>query len=229
VVEKVKVGAEMNALSQEFELTVEGRQIEEAVASVFHTLLLHRAIGKFHYKEEGSYQVGTLGTEDVDCDYIDLTYVRLSSDELTNCLRREVVSFRDALRQQDGQRNGQIQLEFFEKRRRNWFGDEAVPWEIWILKLDVVRLNNESEHQRLRESVGDALSDIIFSICRNVNANQYLPKMPVQSELTNVFDSRFSDVQPYLHKIQYKVNGPATGTTSISSTVQKLIRGTLSL
>jgi autophagy-related protein 101 len=103
---------EMNALSQEFELTVEGRQIEEAVASVFHTLLLHRAIGKFHYKEEGSYQIGTLGTEDVDCDYIDLTYVRLSSDELTNCLRREVISFRDALRQQDGQRNGQIQLEF---------------------------------------------------------------------------------------------------------------------
>lgn len=71
--------------------------------------------------------------------------MRLSSDELTNCLRREVISFRDALRQQEGQRNGQIQLEFFEKRStRNWFGDGAVPWEIWILKLDVVRLNNES-------------------------------------------------------------------------------------
>jgi len=219
----------MNALSQEFELTVEGRQIEEAVSSVFHTLLLHRAIGKFHYKAEGSYQVGTLGTEDVDCDYIDLTYVRLSSDELANCLRRETLSFRDALRQQDGQRNGQIQLEFFEKRRRGWFGEETVPWEIWILKLDVVRLNNESEHQRLRETVGDALSDIIFSVCRSVNSNQYLPKMPVQSELSNVFDSRFSDVQPYLHRIHYKVNGPSTNTASISSTVQKLIRGTLSL
>jgi len=126
----------MNALSQEFELTLEGRQIEEAVASVFHTLLLHRAIGKFHYKAEGSYQVGTLGTEDVDCDYIDLTYVRLSSDELTNCLRREVISFRDALRQQEGQRNGQIQLEFFEKRStRNWFGDGAVPWENWDIEI----------------------------------------------------------------------------------------------
>lgn len=30
---------------------------------------------QFRYKAEGSYSVGVVGTEDVDCDYVDLTYV----------------------------------------------------------------------------------------------------------------------------------------------------------
>lgn len=55
--------------------TLEGRQVEEAVSSLFHTLLFHRTLGKFHYKQEGNYCVGTVGYEDVDCDFIDLTYV----------------------------------------------------------------------------------------------------------------------------------------------------------
>jgi autophagy-related protein 101 len=37
----------MNARSQTFELTMEGRQIDEAVASIFHTVLFHRSLGKF--------------------------------------------------------------------------------------------------------------------------------------------------------------------------------------
>jgi len=56
--------------------TVEGRQVDEAVASIFHTVLFHRSLGKFKYKQEGSYSVGTVGYEDVDCDFIDFTYVR---------------------------------------------------------------------------------------------------------------------------------------------------------
>jgi hypothetical protein len=57
--------------------TVEGRQVDEAVASIFHTVLFHRSVGKFEYKQEGSYSVGTIGYEDVDCDFIDFTYVRI--------------------------------------------------------------------------------------------------------------------------------------------------------
>ena len=45
------------------------------MSSLFHTLLFHRTLGKFHYKQEGNYCVGTVGYEDVDCDFIDLTYV----------------------------------------------------------------------------------------------------------------------------------------------------------
>ena len=33
---------------------------------------------QFHYKQEGSYSIGTLGFVDEDCDFIDFTYVSLS-------------------------------------------------------------------------------------------------------------------------------------------------------
>lgn len=64
-----------NKLNSESFQTVEGRQVDEAVASIFHTVLFHRSLGKFRYKQEGSYSVGTVGYEDVDCDFIDFTYV----------------------------------------------------------------------------------------------------------------------------------------------------------
>lgn len=59
--------------------TVEGHQVDEAVASIFHTVLFHRTLGKFRYKEEGNYSVGTIGYSDVDCDFIDFTYVSIQS------------------------------------------------------------------------------------------------------------------------------------------------------
>ena len=66
---------------------LEARQVEEAVSSIFHTLLFHRTLGKFTYKQEGNYTVGTVGYEDVDCDFIDLTYVLLALKNLTNMYR----------------------------------------------------------------------------------------------------------------------------------------------
>lgn len=73
---------------------MEGRQVEEAMLAVLHTVLLHRSTGKFHYKKEGTYSIGTVGIQDVDCDFIDFTYVRVSSDELDRALRKVVGEFK---------------------------------------------------------------------------------------------------------------------------------------
>lgn len=62
--------------------SVEGHQVDEAVASIFHTVLFHRTLGKFCYKEEGNYSVGTIGYSDVDCDFIDFTYVSITNNNL---------------------------------------------------------------------------------------------------------------------------------------------------
>ena len=65
--------------------TAELRQIEEIVATIFHTLLYHRSVGKFDYsrgerlRRGSSYSVGVVGAIDVDCDFIDYTYVRADS------------------------------------------------------------------------------------------------------------------------------------------------------
>lgn len=84
----------MNCRSEVLEVSVEGRQVDEAMLAVLHTILLHRSTGKFHYKKEGTYSIGTVGTQDVDCDFIDFTFVRVSSDELDRVIRKAVAEFK---------------------------------------------------------------------------------------------------------------------------------------
>lgn len=87
-------GRGMNCRAEVLEVSVEGRQVEEALLAVLHTVLLHRSTGKFHYKKEGTYSIGTVGTQDIDCDFIDFTYVRVSSEELDRALRKVVGEFK---------------------------------------------------------------------------------------------------------------------------------------
>lgn len=84
----------MNCRSEVLEVTVEARQVEEAMLALLHTILLHRSTGKFHYKKEGTYSIGTVGTVDFDCDFIDFTFVRVSSEELDRMIRKAVSEFK---------------------------------------------------------------------------------------------------------------------------------------
>lgn len=158
---------------------MEGRQVDEAVASIFHTVLFHRSLGKFRYKQEGSYSVGTVGYEDVDCDFIDFTYVCTchsylsmydlmlttllfclyqclyslfgllfqvccSSENLDQTLKKEISGFSEALRCNDGPGSGQISLEFFQKKKNRWpFQPECIPWEVWNVRLELIKLTTE--------------------------------------------------------------------------------------
>lgn len=84
----------MNCRSEVLEVTVESRQVEESMLALLHTILLHRSTGKFHYKKEGTYSIGTVGTQDIDCDFIDFSFVRVSSEELDRVIRRAVAEFK---------------------------------------------------------------------------------------------------------------------------------------
>lgn len=220
----------MNAHSQIFELTMEGRQVDEAVASIFHTVLFHRSLGKFTYNTDSSYSVGTVGYADVDCDFIDLTYVCCSSAELDQTLKREISTFSEQLRGNNdgGTGMGQISLEFFERKRSRWLFAECVPWEVWTLRLELISLNSEDERQVCREKVGELITDKILNITEVINKHPYLPKMPNQSELEYIFDTSYAEVQPYLFKLHYSISGPSS-TSSVGTTMKKLIKETLAL
>ncbi|XP_019875925.1 autophagy-related protein 101 [Aethina tumida] len=216
----------MNARSQTFELSVEGRQADEVVTSLFHTILFHRSLGKFMYNGDESYSVGTVGYMDVDCDFIDLTYVCCSSERLDSNIKKEISGFSDQLRGSDCSGMGQITLEFFQKKPRAWFTPECISWEVWTVRLELISLNNEGERQLCREKVSELLGEKILYIAEVMNRHDYLPKMPNQTELDYIFDTSYDDVQPYLFKINYNLSGPST-SSSVGSTVKKLIRETL--
>lgn len=218
----------MNCRSEVLEVTVESRQVEEAMLALLHTILLHRSTGKFHYKKEGTYSIGTVGTQDIDCDFIDFTFVRVSSEELDRVMRKAVSEFKDALSISGSDGMGQISLEFYQKKKSRWpFSDECIPWEVWSIKVNVVNLANEQERQICREKVGEKLGEKVINVVEVINRHEYLPKMPTQSEVDNVFDTSLKDVQPYLYKITYQITDSLG--TSVSTTMRRLIKDTLSL
>jgi len=219
----------MNTRYQVFEFSVEGRQVQEVVASIFHTLLFHRTLGKCHFKNEGNnYTVSTLNFEDVSCDFVDFTYVRCASEEMNSYVSREINSFCAALRSQEGPYSGQISLEFYQKKRTRWlFNAECSPWEVWTLKVNVICLPNEHERQVYREKMGDVLAEKVFDIVSAMNKYDYVPKIPGKSDIELYFDTSYSDVQPYLFKISHLTSGPTN--PSVGAAVRRLIKDTLAL
>ncbi|KAH7721093.1 Protein EPG-9 a [Aphelenchoides avenae] len=140
----------MNARNQHLQLTVECRQVKDATLCIFHTLLLHRTVGKFSYTSDVNYTLGSIGIEEVDCEQIDLTYVRVNSPELVADVDEKVRNFSDAVQTvvnagfylsgsqqspqsspgRDGKLYGidrwenlmraQVRLEFYQRRKRQW-------------------------------------------------------------------------------------------------------------
>lgn len=218
----------MNARSQVFELRVEGRQVDEAVASIFHTVLFYRSLGKFNYNQEAAYSVGTIGTTDVDCDFIDFTYVCCTSQQLDRTIKKEINVFSEQLRSNESCGTGQISLEFYQKKKNRWpFAAEAIPWEVWTVRLELLNFTSEDERQNYRERLGDMLTDKILYISEVLNRHDYVPRMPSQSEMDLIFDTSYSDIQPYLFKFRFSTAGPSA--ESVGNTVKKIIKETLSL
>jgi autophagy-related protein 101 len=166
--------------------------------------------------------------QDVDCDFIDFTYVCCSSPSLDRAIKKEISNFSEQLRSHESAGAGQISLEFFQKKKNRWpFQNEAIPWEVWTVRLDLLELNNEDERQMYRERVGDMLAEKILYITEVMNRqDDYVPKMPAQTELDLIFDTSHTDVQPYLFKLAWSAGA---ASTSVKNTMQKIIKETLSL
>ncbi|XP_041979061.1 autophagy-related protein 101 isoform X2 [Aricia agestis] len=220
----------MNARTIAFEMSMEGSQVDEVVASIFHTVLFHRSSGKFTYNNEESYSIRTVSYVDVDCDFIDFTYVCCESPALGRNVKREISDFSELLRGLDSNSNprGTISLEFFQKRRTRWpFQPECVPWEVWTVCCELTESRTEQDMRSKHESVVEMLQDKIVFITEIINRHEYVPKMPSRSDADLIFDTSYSDIQPYLFKIHYNLSGAPS--TSVGNTVRKLIRDTLSL
>ena len=212
---------------------------------------IFRTTGKFTYQLESSYSVGTVGYEDVDCDSIDHTYIRTSSSSLDSFLRSGVANFAEELKRTagPGHKAGQISLEFFQRKRTRWpFPPENIPWEVkektcfgsihfktidlhqvWTVRLEIISLANETERLGWREKLGEVLCEKTLYICEVMNKEEFVPKMPNQSDLDLVFDSNFHDVQPHLFKVCHSTASvDNTGVTGVN-TVRRLLKDTLAI
>merc|ERR1712227_613318 len=83
-------------------------------------------------------------------------------------------------------------LEFFQRKRTRWpFPPENIPWEVWTVRLEMISLANETERLGWREKLGEVLCEKTLYICEVMNKDEFVPKMPNQSDLDLVFDTNF--------------------------------------
>lgn len=219
----------MNARIHQFEFSCEYRQVEEIISAIFHTVLVHRSTGKYVPKTESpnTYTIGSIGFYDIDCDFIDYTYVQVNSNELSQKIKKEIEIFKESLKSCE---SNKISLEFFTKKKKSWplnFQSENIPWEIWTIKIELMQLCNENEKQVLREKLSDFLSEKLHQIVDIMDKPDYTPKMQNYSELDTIYDAEFRDIQPYLFRVYYTLDG-SFNQSSMGTTMKRMIKDALS-
>lgn len=271
----------MNVRNHLIEIQCNLRDVNDVAQALIHSIIFFRTHGKFNYKHEGSFSIGTLGFEKAFCDHIDFNYVRCSSLPLVTRINNRIQEFVDGLNEYT--HSGTLSLEFYTKKQTKWpFNDSRIVWELWNIKIVVAspatvattaasydrnqsptRNGNQSggEHHHnnlhLQQRITidsairpeDLLSHKLLDIIRLVNDDKCpLPQMPTQPNLDTVFDTSYSDLQPYLFNLSYKISeiapgshsviggtttkfsdrGPVTGTSTQSS-IKRFLLGTLEL
>ncbi|KAF0291960.1 Autophagy-related protein 101 [Amphibalanus amphitrite] len=218
----------MNARTQVFEFSCEACMVSDIVGSVFSTVLFHRTLGKFSCHKHNLYSLGSVGFQDVDLPVLEVTHVRCSSPSMQRVLEQEVSQFSSMMAAAERPHQGQISLEFYQKKKAKWpFATECMPWEVWTLRMETVDLENERERKVFREKVVDVLTEKLRHVVQAMNRQQYLPHTPPQAELDLVFDTSFPDVQPYLFKVDYQTSGVTN--PSVGTAVKKLLKDTLAM
>eukprot|EP00794_Sanderia_malayensis_P016742 gene16742-18436_t len=138
--------------------------------------------------------------------------------------KKQTSQFKDALLSKGEQTSGQMSLEFYQRKKNQWpFPTESIPWELWTVKIITVSLSNESEKESLRERLAEEIADKVRCIADLINRPDYIPKMPNESEIDDVFDTKYKEVQPYLHKTYFSTS---SSSPSVGNTMRRLFRET---
>ena len=62
------------------------------------------------------------------------------------------------------------------------------------------------ERQLNRECLGELVGEKVILIAEVMNRQQYLPKIPAQSEVDLIFDTSYPDIQPYLFRVSQLIS-----------------------
>ena len=116
-----------------------------------------------------------------------------------------------------------------ESKTKNHDAQFYKLFQVWTVRLEIISLANETERLGWREKLGEVLCEKTLYICEVMNKDEFVPKMPNQSDLDLVFDSNFHDVQPHLFKVCHSTaNVDTAGVTGVN-TVRRLLKDTLAI
>lgn len=164
------------------DVTVEERQLKEVLSSFLHTIIFHRAFGQ-------------IKGEEVECDYIGISYVRYQDARVVRLVEDKAEHFAKSLATKKSPR-GQIGLVFLDKQPKKKlslaFGkeDKSFCFEQWNISITVVPNNTGTgEGEKLQDLLEREVAQQLAAILRIVNTKvTHIPMVRNQKPLPFHFE-----------------------------------------
>ncbi|KAI1769154.1 DUF1649-domain-containing protein [Hypoxylon sp. FL1150] len=187
---------------QEFTLEafVDPASIRDVVRGVLHTIFFHRFFPSLQPRSREVLDITLPFVDDVELDtMIEKRTAELAREldaERTHHTNTNTNTNTNSLAQTRGAGGGRgnIQVQFFEKKRRKaWYmraaygsGDEEVCWESWTVKVTVAEPKTDSERAKVRKAMEQTLLTTVMKVVTCVNTHKdHIP--PITTSETNPF------------------------------------------
>ncbi|OAF71562.1 Autophagy-related protein [Intoshia linei] len=222
----------MNVRRHRFHVTVENdKELHECIVCMLDTVISFRTLGKFNKLEgERSYSVGSIGFYDEKLKVLSLTYTRINCGSLRRHVINNCSDFVKSLKESSLDM-GRISLKFFYRTKNRWlFSDDMVFWEIWDFDVNKVASDRSISEVERKSQLVDSVLSIIQKITLVAQQSDIVPKIPDSYQIGNIFDTTFTNVQPYLHCFDYnKFSDPIENLTSrnVTSSMLKIFKNSL--
>ncbi|KAI6082894.1 DUF1649-domain-containing protein [Hypoxylon rubiginosum] len=180
---------------QEFTLEafVDPASVRDVVRGILHTIFFHRFFPSLQPRSREVLDITLPFVDDVELD----TMIEKRAAELARELDAERTHSQHntlARGSMAGGGRGNIQVQFFEKKRRKaWYmraayggGDEEVCWESWTVKVTVAEPKTDSERAKVRKAMEQTLLTTAMKVVTCVNTHKdHIP--PITTSETNPF------------------------------------------
>ncbi|KAF4578273.1 hypothetical protein EYR40_001566 [Pleurotus pulmonarius] len=170
------------------DLILDRQTARDVLNGILHAILFHRLFGTIKPK--------TL-------EVLDVTMPGVSDPETEQLVADKVAAFWKGI-ENGASKHGQISVTFSHKQpRKSWFqvymGDEEVPWEQWIINVELRQPKSEEERQQANAQLANTLTKSIRTMLTYTSSERGRSVVPPITVANGI--------SPFPIKITVKVGG----------------------
>jgi len=166
---------------------------KDVLKGVLHSILFHRLFGTV---KPQTFEV------------LDVTIPGVSDVGMEQLVNDKVEVFWKGIENGANAKRGQIAVTFSEKRpKKSWFqvyvGEEDVPWEQWVINVELRQPKADSDRQAFNARLADTLTQALHTMLTHTSSERGRAAVPL---ITNA-----SGISPFPIDITVTVGGVEIG------------------
>ncbi|KAF8732346.1 hypothetical protein AX14_004509 [Amanita brunnescens Koide BX004] len=174
------------------DLTLDRTTTKDVLRGILHSILFHRLFGTVKPR---MFEV------------LDVTMPGVSDPAMEQLVSEKVELFWKGIENGFNKR-GQISVFFSEKRpKKSWFqvymGEEEVPWEKWIINVELTQSRDERERQAFNRELGKTLANSIQVMLTHTVSERGRTAVPLITDA--------GSISPFPIRMVVKIGGVEVG------------------